>query len=115
MAYWCSAAWANRGDIFVSRNVSLRYKRCRKDENHALHWYEKAARLGSTEAQHQTAAMYAQGTGTKIDNKQAWMWLTIAGNNNPWIEKDALRCLMSEQDIQDAEQTAANCKRLLRI
>ncbi|XPE23622.1 hypothetical protein ACNKHM_25335 [Shigella sonnei] len=37
---------------------------------------------GLTEAQHQTA-MYAQGTGTKIDNKQAWMWLTIAGNNNP--------------------------------
>ncbi|WP_445236324.1 hypothetical protein, partial [Escherichia coli] len=45
----------------------------------------------------------------------SWQHHPIAGNNNPWIEKDALRCLMSEQDIQDAEQTAANCKRLLRI
>ncbi|MEB7935834.1 J domain-containing protein [Escherichia whittamii] len=90
-------------------------KETAKDENHALYWYEKAARLGSTEAQQRVAAMYAQGTGTKIDNKQAWMWLTIAGNNNPWIEKEELRCLMSEQDIQDAEHTAAHCKRLLRI
>ncbi|AVV75712.1 hypothetical protein C5098_13940 [Escherichia coli] len=37
-----------------------------KDENHALHWYEKAARLGATEAQHQTAAMYAQGRALKL-------------------------------------------------
>lgn len=86
-----------------------------KDENHALHWYEKAARLGSNEAQQRVAAMYAHGTGTKIDNKQAWMWLTIAGNNNSLIEKDELRRVMSEEDIQNAEQTAAHCKRLLRI
>lgn len=115
---WLTGA-AQRGRIEAIFLLAEMYlhgtKDIAKDENHALHWYEKAARLGSTEAQHQTAAMYAQGTGTKIDNKQAWMWLTIAGNNNPWIEKDALRCLMSEQDIQDAEQTAANCKRLLRI
>ncbi|HBB8540887.1 TPA: sel1 repeat family protein, partial [Escherichia coli] len=115
---WLTGA-AQRGRIEAIFLLAEMYlygtKDIAKDENHALHWYEKATRLGSTEAQHQTAAMYAQGTGTKIDNKQAWMWLTIAGNNNPWIEKDALRCLMSEQDIQDAEQTAANCKRLLRI
>ncbi|EIN2711554.1 SEL1-like repeat protein [Escherichia coli] len=115
---WLTGA-AQRGRIEAIFLLAEMYlygtKYIAKDENHALHWYEKAARLGATEAQHQTAAMYAQGTGTKIDNKQAWMWLTIAGNNNPWIEKDDLRCLMSEQDIQDAEQTAANCKRLLRI
>lgn len=83
MAYWCSAAWSNRGDILLAEMYLYGTKYIAKDENHALHWYEKAARLGATEAQHQTAAMYAQGTGTKIDNKQAWMWLTIAGNNNP--------------------------------
>ncbi len=27
------------------------------------------------------------GEGTKIDNKQAWMWLTIAGNNTPGLKK----------------------------
>ncbi|XNM54028.1 hypothetical protein ACLK2I_09755 [Escherichia coli] len=37
-----------------------------KDENHALHWYEKAARLGATEAQHQTAQCMLRGRALKL-------------------------------------------------
>ncbi len=37
-----------------------------KDENHALHWYEKSGAFMVAEAQHQTAAMYAQGRALKL-------------------------------------------------
>ncbi len=57
---------ANRGDIFVSRNVSVRYKRYLKDENHALHWYEKAARLGSTRRSTRLRQCMLRGQALKL-------------------------------------------------
>lgn len=66
MDYWCSAAWANRGDILLAEMYLYGTKDTIKDENHALHWYEKAARLGSTRRSTRLRQCMLRGQALKL-------------------------------------------------
>ena len=54
------------------------YDQQEADYEQAFHWYRKAARKGSRQAQHRLASMYARGRGTEQDFARAYAWCKVA-------------------------------------
>lgn len=87
----------------------------KKDESNACYWYEKAARLGSVEAQGKFAAMYALGTGKEQNYLEAWAWIIIAGGDNPHIDKETVLQKLSAEEMAEAQAMAARYRRIFQL
>ena len=53
-----------------------------RDPSEAVHWYRRAAQLGSAHAQNNLGTIYATGDGVPINHKEAAEWYRRAAEQN---------------------------------
>ena len=76
------------------------------EKNHLLaaKWYERAAQLGSNEAQYALGWLYFYGEGVNPNSQSALQWLKSAANSGNKKGVDALRFIQ----LQNPNHTNSN-------
>jgi TPR repeat protein len=75
-------------------------------------WYTLAAEQGLAEAQNDLGRMYFNGSGVLTDNRQAYMWWSLAsynGSKKAGENKIKLAIHMTPADISIAQDISSRC------
>jgi uncharacterized protein len=72
-------------------------------------WLTAAATQGDASAQHHLGIMYLEGVGVSKDHLEAYMWFSLASEEEPEAasERDALEMKLSEDELAEAKRRAA--------
>ena len=115
--YKQAAAWygkaAGQGDTDAQRFLGDLYylgKGVPQDYKQAAAWFRKAAEQGHATAQFLLGGVHYTGQGVPQDYLQAYTWFSVAAANgepDSPIGRDAVAALLSPQQLESAQKTAA--------
>jgi peptidoglycan hydrolase-like protein with peptidoglycan-binding domain len=81
------------------------------DYTRALQEYRQSAHAGNSLAQYMMGRLYAEGRGVDEDKLTAYMWYDLSasnGNNRAIAARDAIAAAMGADEIDEAQQMAAD-------
>ncbi len=84
---------ARNGDISATRLLGDIYRDgvvVQKNLTTAFNYYADAARAGDGQARFQLGKAYHMGQGTESNQISAWIWLTLAGEEDATVKAEAM-------------------------
>lgn len=118
LAYEKFLKGSNEGHVYSQFNLALMYENgigIKKNEKHALFWYNKAAMQGNAAAQFNLGVLYENGKGTKVDFAQANKWYRKAAIQNDGLAVGNLGMLYIRGDGVKINKTAGVALLLLSV
>src|SRR5699024_5539805 len=83
------------------------------DTSNGLHWLERAARNGSTDAAYRMGKVYLTGRSVRKDAVKAAEYLRhAADNNHPWANYLLGKLYLTGNGVPKDEEAAWNCFRM---
>ncbi|HTT85325.1 MAG TPA: TetR family transcriptional regulator [Rhizomicrobium sp.] len=113
--HWYQAA-ASQGDRHAMSNLAVLYASgtgVPQNLAEAARWFERSANLGYVDAQFNLAVLFERGDGVPQSLLDAYKWYSIAGLAGDPVAKaraDAIATQISPEEMQAAQQSAANFK-----
>jgi len=113
--HWYEAA-ASQGDRHAMSNLAVLYASgmgIPQNLAEASRWFERSANLGYVDAQFNLAVLFERGDGVPQSLLDAYKWYSIAALAGDPVAKaraDAIATQISPEELQAAQQAAANFK-----